>query len=71
MQADGTYFIDANGALFKHILHYLQNGVFPLLYDDVKGVDHVLDLSLLVFPSQSWYAAVGGDKTVTSLEIPS
>ena len=47
VQADGSYFIDADGDLFKHILRYLQNGVFPLFYDNVKGFDDVRYLALL------------------------
>ncbi|KAH6623740.1 BTB/POZ protein [Chaetomium tenue] len=45
--ADGSYFIDADPALFEHILAYLRRGVFPLFYDASKGHDHHRYLSLL------------------------
>ncbi|KAL2260270.1 hypothetical protein VTK26DRAFT_5756 [Humicola hyalothermophila] len=44
---DGSYFIDADPALFEHILRYLRRGIFPLFFDIVKGHDDHLYLSLL------------------------
>ncbi|EAQ83140.1 hypothetical protein CHGG_10958 [Chaetomium globosum CBS 148.51] len=45
--ADGSHFIDADPALFEHILAYLRRGVFPLFFDAAKGHDHHRYLSLL------------------------
>ena len=39
MEADGSYFIDGDVALFEHILRYLRRGVLPLFYDNAKGHD--------------------------------
>ncbi|KAG5958862.1 hypothetical protein E4U58_005236 [Claviceps cyperi] len=36
---DGTYFVDADPALFEHILRYLRHPAFPLFYDQVHGHD--------------------------------
>ena len=47
-QVGGSYFIDADGDLFVHILRYLRRGIFPLFYDNSKGFDHALYLALLV-----------------------
>ncbi|CAH0016229.1 unnamed protein product [Clonostachys rhizophaga] len=33
------YFVDADPALFEHILRYLRTGIFPLLHDVEKGHD--------------------------------
>src|SRR4051812_26960470 len=44
---DGSHFIDADPALFQHILRYLRRGVFPLFFDLEKGHDYSLYLSLL------------------------
>lgn len=44
---DGSYFIDADPALFKYILRYLRRRVFPIFYDIDKGHDHALYLALL------------------------
>lgn len=46
-QEDGSYFIDADGKLFQHILRYLRRGVFPIFYDRVKGHDYALYFALL------------------------
>ncbi|OCL04808.1 hypothetical protein AOQ84DRAFT_345683 [Glonium stellatum] len=46
-QPDGSYFIDADPDLFKHILRYLRRGVLPIFYDSGKGHDHALYLALL------------------------
>jgi phytoene desaturase (3,4-didehydrolycopene-forming) len=43
---DGSYFIDADPALFEHILRYLRRGVFPVFFDIAKGHDYHLYLSL-------------------------
>ena len=46
-QEDGSYFIDADADLFKHILRYLRRGVLPIFYDNLKGHDHATYLALL------------------------
>lgn len=46
-QPDGSFFVDADPDLFKHILRYLRRGVLPLFYDDVQGHDHALYLAVL------------------------
>ena len=46
-QEDGSYFIDADAELFKHILRYLRRGVLPIFYDNLKGHDHAMYLALL------------------------
>lgn len=46
-QEDGSYFIDADGDLFEHILRYLRRGVFPIFYDKTNGHNHCLYLALL------------------------
>lgn len=38
-QADGSYFLDADPEIFKHILRFLRHGTYPLCYDMVKGHD--------------------------------
>lgn len=45
--ADGSYFIDADPALFEHILAYLRRGVFPLFFSTATGHDYHRYLSLL------------------------
>jgi BTB/POZ domain-containing protein KCTD9 len=47
MEEDGSYFIDADGGLFEHILRYLRRGVFPLFYDKTTGHNFHLYLALL------------------------
>lgn len=44
---DGSYFIDADPALFEHILRYLRRGVLPIFYDIDKGHDHAMYLAIL------------------------
>ena len=44
---DSSYFVDADGSLFEHILRYLRRGVLPVFYDKSKGHDHALYLALL------------------------
>ena len=46
-QNDGSYFIDADGSLFEHILRYLRRGVFPIFYDKMRGHDYLMYLALL------------------------
>ncbi len=47
-EADGSYFIDSNPALFEHVLGYLRNGTFPLFFDSVTQTFHYAKyLSLL------------------------
>ncbi|KAL8960475.1 MAG: hypothetical protein Q9183_005459, partial [Haloplaca sp. 2 TL-2023] len=38
-QADGSYFLDQDPELFKHVLRFLRHGIFPLCYDKGKGHD--------------------------------
>ncbi|KAL8875230.1 MAG: hypothetical protein Q9198_006380 [Flavoplaca austrocitrina] len=38
-QNDGSYFVDADPEIFKHILRFLRHGVYPLCYDKAKGHD--------------------------------
>jgi hypothetical protein len=47
IQEDGSYFIDADGGLFEHVLRYLRRGVLPIFYDKMKGHDYSLYLALL------------------------
>lgn len=47
IQDDRSYFIDADGDLFEHILRHLRRGILPVFYDNVKGHDHTLYLALL------------------------
>jgi phytoene desaturase (3,4-didehydrolycopene-forming) len=44
---DGSYFIDADPALFEHILRYLRRRVLPIFYKVNKGHDQELYLALL------------------------
>ncbi|KAE8385534.1 hypothetical protein BDV23DRAFT_188131 [Aspergillus alliaceus] len=37
---DGSYFIDADPKIFKHVLEYLSRGTLPLFYDRVNGHDY-------------------------------
>ncbi|KAL8735070.1 MAG: hypothetical protein Q9181_002954 [Wetmoreana brouardii] len=41
-QADGSYFLDADLEVFKHILRFLRYGVYPFCYDIAKGHDYAL-----------------------------
>ncbi|KAL8696234.1 MAG: hypothetical protein Q9201_007760 [Fulgogasparrea decipioides] len=41
-QTDGSYFLDADPAVVKHILRFLRHGVYPLCYDIAKGHDFAL-----------------------------
>ncbi|KAL8676833.1 MAG: hypothetical protein Q9186_006683 [Xanthomendoza sp. 1 TL-2023] len=38
-QPNGTFFIDADPEVFKHILRFLRHDVYPLCYDKCKGHD--------------------------------
>lgn len=46
-QPDGSYFIDVDPELFKHILRYLRRRILPIFYDKCKGHDHALYIALL------------------------
>jgi len=46
-QDNGSFFVDADADLFKHILRYLRRGLLPVFYDRVNGHDHVLYSALL------------------------
>lgn len=61
MQQDGSYFIDADGQVFEHVLRYLRHEIMPIFYDEVKGHDYALYLAVLeqarffgVEPLQKW-----------------
>ena len=47
MQGDGTYFIDADGDVFQHVLRHLRHETMPIFYDDVKGHEHALYAAVL------------------------
>lgn len=38
-QVDGSYFLDADPEIFKHVLRFLCHGIYPLAYDSVNGHD--------------------------------
>jgi len=38
--ASGAYFVDADPALFTHVLRYLQRGLLPILYSSAAGHDY-------------------------------
>jgi hypothetical protein len=40
MSSDGTYFVDANPELFKHILQFLRRGTYPLFWSYSGGFDY-------------------------------
>ncbi|KAI9000062.1 BTB/POZ protein [Gaertneriomyces semiglobifer] len=44
---DGHIFVDRNGDLFHYILEYFRTGDVPVLYDAVKGFDHLTYKRLL------------------------
>ncbi|KAI9643149.1 hypothetical protein NHQ30_008885 [Ciborinia camelliae] len=46
-EPNGSYFLDRDPVLFRHILQYLRRNQFPIFYDDVKGHDHAMYLALL------------------------
>lgn len=46
-QPDGSYFIDADGDVFEHVLRYLRHETVPIFYDGVKGHDYALYLAVL------------------------
>ena len=61
IQPDGSYFLDADGDVFQHVLRYLRHEIMPLFYDNVKGYDYGLYLAVLeqaryfgVEPLQKW-----------------
>ena len=45
--SDGSYFIDADPEIFKHILRYLRTRAFPLFYSRADGFDYGLYAALL------------------------
>ncbi|MCJ1486162.1 hypothetical protein MMC06_006338 [Schaereria dolodes] len=46
-QEDGSYFIDVDGDVFAHVLHYLRHGILPVFYDMAKGHNYALYLAVL------------------------
>ncbi|EXJ53501.1 uncharacterized protein A1O5_13277 [Cladophialophora psammophila CBS 110553] len=47
VQADGSYFVDADGALFPYILRYLRSGALPIFYSSFGGHDYGMYQALL------------------------
>lgn len=47
VQADGSYFVDADGALFPCILRYLRSGALPIFYSSFAGHDYGMYQALL------------------------
>ncbi|KAI1801456.1 hypothetical protein F4811DRAFT_563996 [Daldinia bambusicola] len=46
--ADGSYFVDADPALFEHVLAYLRSGNFPVFFDSAAlAFDHARYAALL------------------------
>lgn len=43
----GSYFVDADPEYFEYVLQYLRRGVFPIFYDNQKGIDYHLYHALL------------------------
>jgi hypothetical protein len=46
-RTDGSYFIDADPELFKHILRYLRRRVLPIFYGKSTGHDFAMYTALL------------------------
>ncbi|EXJ60683.1 hypothetical protein A1O7_04836 [Cladophialophora yegresii CBS 114405] len=46
-QADGSYFVDADGSLFTYVLRYLRSGALPLFYTSLTGHDYSMYQALL------------------------
>lgn len=68
------YFLDADPALFEHILRYLRTGIFPLFHDAVRGHDICLYHVLLgaarfyqVARLADWIEAEGYFEAVTTI----
>ncbi|KAI1091467.1 hypothetical protein F5B19DRAFT_458467 [Rostrohypoxylon terebratum] len=48
VDADGSYFIDADPFIFKHILYYLRSGDYPIFYDPIsRCFDYAKYMALL------------------------
>ncbi|KAI1206209.1 BTB/POZ protein [Annulohypoxylon truncatum] len=48
VNADGSYFIDADPVVFEHILNYLRSGDYPIFFNvDTGKFDYVKYMSLL------------------------
>ena len=48
LQADGSYFIDADPTAFAHVLRYLRHGILPLFYNTTtNNHNHALYLPVL------------------------
>ncbi|KAK4164721.1 BTB/POZ protein [Cladorrhinum sp. PSN259] len=52
--ANGSIFIDADPAIFAHIIRYLRRGVFPLVFDEKTG-DHNIGLYINLLPEAKYY----------------
>jgi hypothetical protein len=48
---DGSYYIDTDAQVFKHILLHLRTGVLPIFYDKTTGHDEMLYPQVLTKPS--------------------
>lgn len=55
-QDDGSYFIETDAHIFKHILRYLRTGVLPVFYNERAGHDFPLYQALL---DEAMYFAIG------------
>ncbi|KAL8813788.1 MAG: hypothetical protein Q9223_006953 [Gallowayella weberi] len=71
-QPDGSFFIDADPEVFKHILRFLRHGVYPLCYDKSKGHDFAMYAAiqrladyLLILDLQAWLREAKYLKSVT------
>ena len=47
VQDDGSYFVDADGALFPYILRYLRSSALPVFYSGFAGHDYGMYQALL------------------------
>lgn len=73
MQEDGSYFIDADGDVFQHVLRHLRHEAMPIFYDDIKGHEYALYLAVLeqaryfgVEPLQKW---LEGQKYLQAVKV--
>lgn len=44
---NGSYFIDADGDAFAHIMRFLRHQIYPVVYDRVKGHDYAMYMAIL------------------------
>ncbi|KAF2875927.1 hypothetical protein BDV95DRAFT_469965, partial [Massariosphaeria phaeospora] len=78
-QADGSYFIDADPAVFEHVLQFMRRpSQFPLFWTKATGLDYALYTKLeaeadyfLLHDLRDWIRTkryLGAVKTVTDVE---